>query len=232
MWFTKLSHLTVITILSSIFGLQSLYQFVKRMYDLCRNDSTCRPVGSKRAWLDAFEWGYAFCILAVTAQTIPAVDADSPILPLFAMITSTVLFIMSTILISTFILYHARVKMPFRVSSLPAGHIAHPAVFTIIEDVVAVDGGGGIQYREELIARYDASPLFRRMLNHLDAFWGFGALLVSTLVTVLLWTIPAAIGYWIGWSVPFLWAGLWSFLTIRYVQSCLIEERNAWQTGG
>jgi hypothetical protein len=55
-----------------------------------------------------------------------------------------------------------------------------------------------VRYREALIARYDASPLFRRMLHRLDAFWGCGALIVGALVTTLLWTIPAEIGYWIG----------------------------------
>ena len=114
------------------------------------------------------------------------------------MLTSTMLFVMGTQLILTFFLYHARVKVPFRLSSLPAGHIAHPAVFTIIEDIVAVDGGGGVEYREALIARYDASPRFRRMLNRLDGFWGIGALSTATLITVLLWTIPEQIGYWIG----------------------------------
>jgi hypothetical protein len=232
LWFTKLSHTTVFNILSSIFGGPSFLQFAKRMYYLCKKDSMCRPVGSKRAWLDCFQWSFAFSILAITGQVIAAVTPDPPLVPLFAMLTSTMLFVMGTQLILTFFLYHARVKVPFRLSSLPAGHIAHPAVFTIIEDIVAVDGGGGVEYREALIARYDASPRFRRMLNRLDGFWGIGALSTATLITVLLWTIPEQIGYWIGWSVPFLWAGLWAFFTIRYVQSCLIEEMNAWRVEG
>jgi hypothetical protein len=108
------------------------------------------------------------------------------------------LFVMGIQLLCSFCLYHARAKIPFRLSSLPAGHTAHPATFTIIEDVVAVDGGGGVAYREALMARYDASPLFRRMLNRLDAFWGIGALVAATIITVLLWTVPVQTGYWIG----------------------------------
>jgi len=142
------------------------------------------------------------------------------------------LFVMGIQLILAFFLYHARVKIPIRLSSLAPGHIAHPAVFTIIEDIVAVDGGGGVEYREALIARYDASPLFRRMLNRLDGFWGVGALTTAAIITTLLWTVPEQIGYWIGWSVPFLFAGLWAFLTIRYVQSCLLEERTVWRVEG
>jgi len=229
LWFTKLSRTTVFNILSSIFGLPSFFQFGKRMYYLCRKDSTCRPIGGKRGGLDTFQWSFAFSILLITSQVVTAVVPKPPIVRLFAMVTSTMLFIMGIQLISAFFLYQARVKIPFRLSSLPAGHVAHPAIFTIIEDIVAVDGGGGERYRMELMARYDASPLFRRMLNRLDAFWGVGALFAATVVSVLLWTVPEQIGYWIGWSGPFMFAALWAFLTIRYVQSCLIEERKTWR---
>ena len=148
--------------------------------------------------LDCFQWSFASSILVITAQIVVAVVADPPLVPLFAMVTSTMLFVTGIQLILAFFLYHAHAKIPFRLSSLAPGHTAHPAVFTIIEDIVAVDGGGGVEYREALIARYDASPLFRRMLNRLDGFWGVGALCTATLITVLLWTIPEQIGYWIG----------------------------------
>jgi hypothetical protein len=136
--------------------------------------------------------------MVITTQIVAAVVPEPPVVPLFAMATSTMLFVMAIQLISSFFLYHARVRVPFRLSSLAAGHTAHPAIFTIIEDIVAVDGGGGVAYREALIARYDASPLFRRMLNRLDGFWGIGALGTATFITVLLWTVPEQIGYWIG----------------------------------
>jgi hypothetical protein len=108
------------------------------------------------------------------------------------------LFITGVQLISGFFLYQARVRISFGLSSLPAGHTAHPGVFTIIEDIVAVDGGGGMAYREALVARYDASPLFRRVLNRLHLFWGLGAFTTVSIVTIMLWTIPVQIGYWIG----------------------------------
>jgi hypothetical protein len=148
--------------------------------------------------LDCFQWSFAFSIILLTGQIVAAVTQDPPIVPLFAMVTSTMLFVMGTQLISTFFMYQAHVKIPFRLSSLAPGHTAHPAVFTIIEDIVAVDGGGGVEFREALIARYDASPLFRRMLNRLDGFWGVGALVTASLTTTLLWTVPIQIGYWIG----------------------------------
>jgi hypothetical protein len=133
--------------------------------------------------LDCFQWSFAFSVSLLTGQIIAAVTPDPPVVPLFAMVTSTMLFITGVQLISGFFLYQTHVKIPFGLSFLPAGHTAHPGVFTIIEDIVAVDGGG-TAYREAFVARYDASPLFRRMLNCLDLFWGLGAFTTASIVTV------------------------------------------------
>jgi hypothetical protein len=114
------------------------------------------------------------------------------------MVTPMALLTTALTLIFPFIFYQFRMPMPFRLSSLPAGHIAHPGIFTIIEDIIAVDGGGGVKFRAELVARYDASPLFRRMLHRLDGFWGFGAFICGGVVTALLWILPDTVGYGIG----------------------------------
>jgi len=62
-------------------------------------------------------------------------------------------------------------RTPFRISSLPRGVGMRPGIYTIIEDVIAVDTGTGRPYREALEARYQASPLFRQMLHQLNLFW-------------------------------------------------------------
>lgn len=62
-------------------------------------------------------------------------------------------------------------RTPFRISSLPRGVAMRPGIYTIIEDIIAVDTGSGRLYREALDARYEASPLFRRMLYQLNLFW-------------------------------------------------------------
>ena len=49
-----------------------------------------------------------------------------------------------------------------------------PGVYVMIEDVIAVDAGAGIRYREALNARYEASPYFRSMLAKLNLFWAVG----------------------------------------------------------
>ena len=127
-----------------------------------------------------------------------AVAPAQPIVPLFAMLQETLLFAAGAQLVLHFVLHSLGAMQRVRVSSAPRGGRVRPAVYTVVEDIVAVDGGGGRRFREEWNARYEASPAFRRMLSRLDAFWGFGAVVVAGVATALVWTVPVAAGYWIG----------------------------------
>jgi len=113
LWFTTLSHSTVFDILSSIFGLPSLVHYGKRIHYLCKKNSTCRPIGSKRGWLDGVQWVVTLNILLVTGQIVAAVTPDPPVVPLFAMVTSTVLFVMGVQLISSFFFISRQRQGPF-----------------------------------------------------------------------------------------------------------------------
>lgn len=113
-----------------------------------------------------------------------------PIIPLFATITSTLLFIVSAHLIILFFLYKLGVRQRFRISSTPYDGLCRPIIYTFTKDVVAVHGWGGKRLREEWNTRYECSPLFREMLNRLDAFWGFGTVTVAGAIATVVWTIP------------------------------------------
>ncbi|KAF7967153.1 hypothetical protein HWV62_35690 [Athelia sp. TMB] len=231
LWFTPLSHSNTFNILSSIFGFPTILQWAKRMWYLCRKDSDCRPLGGARLRVNFFQISFTLNALLVLAQLLVAVWPAQPIVPLFAMLQETVLFTTGAQLIAHFVLHNLGATQRVRISSTPKGARVRPAVYTIAEDIVAVDGGGGRRFREEWNARYEASPAFRRMLSRLDAFWGFGAVAVAGAATALVWTVPVAAGYWIGWFVPFAWAALWARLTVGYVQRCLAEEYAGWKLG-
>ena len=120
----------------------------------------------------------------------------------------------------------------------------------IMEDVIAVDTGAGRTYRKAVSDRYEASPMFRQMLHQLNLFWAIPALLVGAGVTaaVLTTKVPQEISYGIGmyqleisimpwtidslisagWGVPPIWAGLWTVITIQWVQMSLRREKEAW----
>jgi len=123
----------------------------------------------------------------------------------------------------------AGIPSPVRISSLPAGSPLRPGIYSLIEDIVAVDGCGGTEFRQRLNLRYQASKMFRLMLHRLTLFWAAGALAVAVLSTILIFTLPKDAAYVVGWTVPFLWAGVWAIITTKWVQRSLKEEESVWQ---
>jgi hypothetical protein len=57
-------------------------------------------------------------------------------------------------------------------SSIPKSKLIPPASLITMEDVIATDGRGGLEYCEVLMRRYRSSEPFRRMLRQMDWFWG------------------------------------------------------------
>jgi hypothetical protein len=86
-------------------------------------------------------------------------------------------------------------KAPIRISSLPRGSELRPGIYSIIEDVCAVDGSGGTEFRQRLNLRYQASHYFRQMLHRLTLFWAFGALAIATVTTALVFTVNRNVAY-------------------------------------
>lgn len=141
---------------------------------------------------------------------------------------TTLLYTFGTELLIVDIARILHITSPIRMSSLPAGAPLRPGIYSIIEDVVAVDGSGGTAYRERLNARYDASHIFRQMLHRLTLFWAIGAEVMAVVMTILIFTLEKDAAYTVGWSVPFIWAGVWALGTLWYVKKDLKLERERW----
>ena len=116
----------------------------------------------------------------------------------------------------------------FRMSSHVKGAMTPPIIFSIIEDVVAVDGGGGQRYRTALMMRYNTSPKFRALLRHMTWFWGVPSLVVGIALMALIFTVKREIAYGLGWGVPTVWAGIWTLITIYWVKRVLRDEQRGW----
>ena len=141
---------------------------------------------------------------------------------------ASMLYAFGTELLVVDILRYFEVPAPWRMSSIPKGAQLRPGIYSIIEDVCAVDGSGGTEFREALNRRYEASHVFRAMLRRLGAYWAIGAEAMAVLTTILVFTIGKNAAYVVGWSIPFIWAGIWTVGTIMYVKKKLREEKKAW----
>jgi hypothetical protein len=159
----------------------------------------------------------------------------------------TMLFAVGVELILVDILRIMKVPAPCRISSLPQGAPLRPGIYAYIEDICAVDGSGGTQFRQRLNLRYQASKAFREMLHRLTLFWAIGAIACSVVCTIIVFTIQRDAAYvvctpytnftfskanhsQVGWVLPFLWAGVWASITIPWVQRDLKKEYAEWTT--
>lgn len=86
-------------------------------------------------------------------------------------------------------------RAPVRISSLPRGSPLRPGIYSIIEDVCAVDGSGGTEFRQRLNLRYMASHYFRQMLHRITLFWAFGSCAIAAATTVVIFTTSRDVAY-------------------------------------
>lgn len=144
------------------------------------------------------------------------------------MAPTTMLFVFGTelLIVDTMRFFH--LPAPVRISSIPRGAQLRPGIYSLVEDICAVDGGGGTAFREALDRRYEASHVFRTMLRRLGIFWAVGAEGMAVLCTILIFTVQVDYAYAIGWSAPFVWAGVWTLITIWYVKIELRRENREW----
>lgn len=114
---------------------------------------------------------------------------------LIAMVLPTVMFYFGFVHLTLDILRMAGFKAPFRISSTPKGSVMPTALYALIEDVVAVDGGGGQIYRYALRTRYLSSPYFRRMLFEMNCFWSGGSIIFAAAITAIVFTVSEPVAF-------------------------------------
>jgi hypothetical protein len=134
------------------------------------------------------------------------------------------MYMLSTLTLLSLILNWGEVKLPFRFGSSPPGEVVRPAIFYIVEDVVAVDGNGGVEYREAFNARYEGSEMFRKMVWNLSVCWMLAFYVLGAVVAVLVMLLPKKSVYAVGWAAPFPVVGAMVVGTIFYVRSVLRVE--------
>ncbi|EAW14497.1 uncharacterized protein ACLA_075350 [Aspergillus clavatus NRRL 1] len=230
LWYaTDLSHNVVFSIVTASLGGISVFEYFYRLYNLFRKDSRARPLNARKSWLDFFQINFTIVWLILAVELIVGTVPDEPYVRLVAMVLPTVMFYFGSVYLLLDILRICGVRAPFRISSTPKGSVMPTALYVMIEDVVAVDGGGGQIYRHALRNRYLSSPYFRRMLFEMNIFWAGGSIVCAAAITAIIFTTSTPVAYTLGWSLPFAWAGVWTLITIPWVKSDLRREKEAWR---
>jgi hypothetical protein len=126
-------------------------------------------------------------MIELIVGTVP----KEPPIRLLAMPASSMILAFGIQMLIIDILRYFKVPAPLRISSLPRGSALRPGIYSIIEDVCAVDGSGGTEFRQRLNLRFKASHHFRAMLHRLTLFWAFGSLAAGIGTTVGIFTLDS-----------------------------------------
>lgn len=222
----------MLTLPTAVLGVFTVIATVERVWKLIRHSPEYRPLNSPRHALDIFQWGYFLVLIIISAlitTTLAREDKDQDDhdfqIRLISLPAAVLMYVVATLTLVSLALNHLEWRLPFRFGSMDAGNILRPAVYYIVEDVVAVDGGGGVEYRKAFVARYDKSPVFRKMIWDLSLVWMLYFYVFAILFTVLVFTLPKAAVYAVGWAGPFPLAGLMAVWTTFHVKAELRKER-------
>ncbi|TCD71683.1 hypothetical protein EIP91_005449 [Steccherinum ochraceum] len=227
-WGAHLSITKNLAIITSLIGTVSGLKVAQRTWFLLLKNGheSRRPIGAGRWGFDFFHIlinvGLAafFIPLIIGSSMNPAsVPTVAMALPLFMLAICIPMVISS--------LDH-NFRLPFRISSFPPYHPLPPLTYTIVEDVIAVDGGGGLEFRQAWRHRYEASRVLRILLRDVGMFWGISGILVAGACIAVAWTTNDDIGYGIGYGIPWLWAFVCTPITIVWAKRELERERREW----
>lgn len=194
-----------ITITTCAFGFLTLFQYIMRLYRLLQPNSPYLPLATPHRWyLDLYQLQFTLGFILITVLlSFASVDSQGNVLVRNVSLAPCLLLLQCgpQFLVSC-LAYRLGWVNRVRVSSSLAGERCVPAVFTVVEDVIGVDGKGGGRggFRERWKGRYLQSGRFREMLYWQTVFWGMGATVGGgvTLAVVLAPGVDQYVAYGFG----------------------------------
>jgi len=218
----------VFAVITSFFGIVTGIEFGLRMLKLILKGDTYRPRGGTKWSFDfthhTLSVGYFYMSAILIGFSIP----HNPWVRPLALPVCLFLIQMGLQLLWSAWMVATKKKAPCKISNVAKGEPMVPFVLTAVEDIVAVDGGAGREYRDQLHARYNISPIFRKMIMRQTWFWGVGSLLVGIGTLVVIWTVPVSVAYGVGWGAPLVFTVIWVTICVLWVRRDLRMEKKRW----
>lgn len=147
--------------------------------------------------MDFFNWNFIFGFIVVAAviivgNVIKSVRTTALGLPIL------VIQVCGQLLLAA-ILAKTNFRSPVRISSVSRGQPVRSGVYSIVEDIMAVDANEGQEYRRQLEKRYQASATVRRLCWVMDLIWGVTGVAAGAVAIGLLYGLDSAnVGYILG----------------------------------
>ncbi|CAG8905868.1 unnamed protein product [Penicillium egyptiacum] len=176
---TTWSATTIFTVLTvTLFG-TFVTESLQRSWDLWRKESSCRVPNAGRYYFDFTHWNVLVSWVIIIAELVVGTIPEPPWMRMLAMPVPSLFFIFALEMLIMEALYVFEKPAPFRISSIPSGNPMRPAIYPLLEDIIAVDGKGGTRFRDRLDQRYKSSPPFRGMLHRVTMLWAVPQMVVA-----------------------------------------------------
>lgn len=230
---TDLRAGAMFAIITAVFGFVTGVEYAVRGWRLLQRTAWYRPLNdSPRFWgFDSVHWVLSGPYFVMTAVMIGVSIPEPPKTRGLSIILPIGMIMIGVVMVASGVAHALGWRLAyFRLSSHARGSPCPPLTFCILEDMVAVDGGAGLVYREAALARYNASPRFRRLLVQLLWAWGLTSIGLGAGVIALVFSIPEEIAYGLGWGIPTLWGALGALATILWCQRSVRIERELWNS--
>ncbi|KAI3579644.1 hypothetical protein IWW34DRAFT_806221 [Fusarium oxysporum f. sp. albedinis] len=200
----------IFAIVATIWGGPTYLEFAIRMLRLMKVDRFYRPLGTNYRWcFDMLTWVSVLTITVVTALFTVGSAPHNVWLRVLCIPAPAILYCLGGVLFLITLYSYMGWAAPFRISSTARGEKVLPA----------------------LVARYKASPRFRRIIYMQSWFWSIPALNLAIPLTIIsvIPQVPATVAYGVAWVVPFPWATIWSIITIQWCKRDIARERREWE---
>jgi len=129
---------------------------------------------------------------------------DPPLMRLLALPMPLITLNISWQLLLSLYLYSHHYRAPMRMSSTLKGERFPMYLSLIIEDIVAVDLNGKLEWRKAWNRRYNSSFVIRRLIRRLTLFWGIGGMCIAAITLGLLFGIKGRAGREAGYAIGML----------------------------
>lgn len=185
----SLSLHTTFTVIFPVIGAPALFGYIMRSFRLIRYQRY-RPLNSHKWWpFDYFHINFLAGIVYITILLTFGNTEETTNLRLLSLFKPLIVFQLSSQFIIFRVMAFCGLRLPFRMSSYAMGSKVPSGAAVVAEDIVAVDGNRGREFRVAWQARIAASPTAAITLARMDWIWGISGLVYGGVLVAIVFSV-------------------------------------------
>jgi len=221
LWFgSSLSHWTILALITSLSFWTSYHKWFSRGYRIfIKKDPKFRPLNGGRWWFDCSYYILSLALLIMILELVIATSTKDVKVKVISMAPPSVLYVIGVYMLLQNTAHCLSVRTPVTLSSVKRGSQTPPPLFTVMEDVFAVDGCHlGLPAREAMMAMlYNSRPLVRTLMWW-SWIWCVACLAVAIGLSVAVAQTSRTTGFGITFGVTFPFIVLLSLVTAWWME--------------